>query len=206
MTKLSKSDTSETEKLPSVPSVRDEDAWLVPMTPADMSPEAFGQLAHMVARKGYTEAELAYAVEQMMYDDQLTKELTSFRNRAILYPSDFERFISKHREMRRRLDRVIDRHEMNRMITEFDEISRSDFGICGYTVKDKPLFRYKQDPEAGDGEVQPQIAADDRPGAGRERPDEPSGPQPVGEHIDAAAYGRDAAPQETQNEHTNGDA
>lgn len=165
--------------------MRDEDAWLVPaspeqavaavstvesMTPADMEPDAVGHLARLIVRKDYTEAELAYAVEEMVYDETLTKELTSFRSEATLYPSDFHRFIRKHREMRRRLGRMVDRHEMNRMISEFDDLSRDDFGIAGYTVKDKPLFRYKNDADTANGEARPRIEASDSPGAERERP------------------------------------
>lgn len=180
--------------------MRDEDAWLVPaspeqavaavstvesMTPADMEPDAVGHLARLIVRKDYTEAELAYAVEEMMYDETLTKELTSFRSEATLYPSDFHRFIRKHREMRRRLGRMVDRHEMNRMISEFDDLSRDDFGIAGYTVKDKPLFRYKSDADAPNGEARPRIEANDRPGAKRERPDGDAEDESAPEHVSA---------------------
>jgi len=108
----------------------------------------------------------------MMYDETLTKELTSFRSTPQLYPSDFHRFIKKHREMRRRLGRMVDRHEMNRMINDFEDLTRSDFGIAGYTVKDKPLFRFKSDANTANGEASPRIDASARPGADRERPDD----------------------------------
>lgn len=159
------------------------------MTPADMEPDAVGHLARLIVRKDYTEAELAYAVEEMMYDQELTKELTSFRSEATLYPSDFHRFIRKHREMRRRLGRMIDRHEMNRMISEFDDLTRDDFGIAGYTVKDKPLFRYKNDAETPNGESRPRIEASARPGEERKRPDseaeDDTGPQHVSAFLEA---------------------
>jgi len=167
-----------------VPSVRDEEAWLEEatpehsagavtavktMTPAEMSDDDTAELAQMVARRDYTAAELAYAVEQMMYDEDLTKELTSFRDEPRLYPSDFHRFVKEIREKRRRLECVVDRHEMNRLISDFDELTRSDFGITGYTVKDKPLYRFKSDPDAPDGDPNPKLERNHRPGQRRER-------------------------------------
>ncbi len=155
-----------------MPSLRDEEAWLVEATPeqaadavsaveamttADMSDGAVGTLAQMVVRRGYTEAELAYAMEELMYDDELATALR-FREKKHILPSDFERVIAKHREMRNRLDQLLDRHEMNRLINDFPQhLSRSDFGIAGYTVQDKPLFRFKNDPDTADGEVRPQL-------------------------------------------------
>lgn len=154
------------------------------MTPAEMSDEDTAELARMVARRDYTAAELAYAVEQMMYDEDLTKELTSFRDEPRLYPSDFHRFVEEIREKRHRLECVVDRHEMNRLIRDFEDLSRSDFGITGYTVKDKPLFRFKQDPDAGDGEVNPKLDRDHRPGQQRERDEEGHGPVKVEQALD----------------------
>jgi len=187
--------------LPSVPSVRDEEAWLEEatpeqaagavtavktMTPAQMSDDATAELARMVARREYTAAELAYAVEQMMYDTDLTKELTSFREQPTLYPSDFHRFVEEIREKRHRLECVVDRHEMNRLIRDFGDVTRSDFGICGYSVKDKPLFRFKRDPEAGDGEARPKLDLNERPGRHRERKDGEHGPTQIGDALDKA--------------------
>jgi len=186
-----------------VPSLRDEEAWTVPaspeqaadavsaveaMTTADMTDEAIGTLARMVVRRGYTEAELAYAMEELMYDDELATALR-FRDEKHVLPSDFERVISEHREMRQRIDQLVDRHEMNRLINDFPgHLSRSDFGIAGYTVKDKPLFRFKQDPDAGDGEVNPKLQKNHRPGQDRQREDAAgeSGHQPthVGDALD----------------------
>jgi hypothetical protein len=183
--------------LPDVPSVRDPEAWkpaatpeqaadavtaVEVMTPAQMDDEAISELVQMVARREYSEAELAYAAREMMYDEELTKELTSYRDEPTLYPSDFHRFVEEIREMRRRLECVIDRHEMNRLIHEFD-LSRSDFGVAGYTVKDKPLFRFKNDPETADGEVRPTIDENPRPGADREQSESGGEPVQVGEAI-----------------------
>ena len=175
-----------------MPSLRDEEAWAVEATPeqaasavsaveamtvADMDGEAVGTLAQMVVRRGYTEAELAYAMEELMYDDELATALR-FRDEKHILPSDFERVISEHREMRRRIEQLLDRHEMNRLINDFPgHLSRSDFGIAGYTVKDKPLFRFKQDPETDDGEVSPKIDENSRPGADRKQSE--SGGEPV---------------------------
>jgi hypothetical protein len=182
-----------------VPSLRDEEAWATEATPeqaadavsaveamttAQMTDEAVGTLARMVVRRGYTEAELAYAMEELMYDEELAEALR-FRDQRHILPSDFERIISEHREMRRRIEQLLDRYEMNRLINDFpDHLSRSDFGIAGYTVKDKPLFRFKQDPDTADGEVRPKLEEDPRPGADRERGGEDSTPVQVGEAME----------------------
>jgi len=201
-TKALASVSSATDALPEPPSLRDEEAWEVEaspeqaadsvsaveaMTPADMDSGSIGTLAQMIVRRGYTEAELAYAMEELMYDPQLGKDLR-FRDQKHIYPNDFERVISAHREMRQRIEQLLDRHEMNRLINDFPgHLSRSDFGIAGYTVKDKPLFRYKKDPSAGDGEVRPKIDQSSMPGQHREREDdEGSAPAKIGELLDDA--------------------
>lgn len=191
--------SAETSTLPDVPSVREPDLWkqeataaqaadavsaVEAMVPADMHQDEVGQLAQMIDRRSYTAAELAYAVEQMMYDEELTKELTSFRNEPTLYPSDFHRFVQEIREKRRRLECVVDRHEMNRLIRDFEELTRSDFGITGYTPKEKPLFRFKSDPDIGDGEVNPKLKENHRPGENRERDENGHGPVHVSETMD----------------------
>jgi len=197
-TKTLPSVSSATDALPAVPSLRDEAAWqaeatpeqaadavsaVEAMTPADMDPDAIGGLAQMIMRRGYTEAELAYAMEELMYDNELAEALR-FRDQKHILPSDFERVISGHREMRRRIEQLLDRHEMNRLINDFPgHLSRSDFGIAGYTVKDKPLFRFKQDPGTADGEVRPKIDENPRPGADREQSESGSEPVQIGEAI-----------------------
>ena len=195
---LAERSSSGNEQLPDVPSVRDAEAWepaatpeqaadavtaVEVMTPARMDDESISELVQMVARREYSEAELAYAAREMMYDKELTKELTSYREEPTLYPSDFHRFVEEIREMRRRLECVIDRHEMNRLIQEFD-LSRSDFGVAGYTVKDKPLYRFKNDPETADGEVRPKIDENPRPGADREESESGGQPVQIGEALD----------------------
>lgn len=198
-TRALQSVSSATDALPAVPSLRDEEAWGVEATPeqaadavsaveamttADMDTDAIGRLGQMIMRRGYTQAELAYAMEELMYDDELAEALR-FRDQKHILPSDFERVISEHREMRRRIEQLLDRHEMNRLINDFPgHLSRSDFGIAGYTVKDKPLFRFKQDPETADGEVRPKLDENPRPGADREREGEDGEPVHVGEAID----------------------
>jgi hypothetical protein len=200
-TKALQSVSSATDALPAVPSLRDEEAWQVEATPeqaadavsaveamttADMGTDAIGRLGQMIMRRGYTQAELAYAMEELMYDDELAEALR-FRDQKHILPSDFERIISKHREMRRRIEQLLDRYEMNRLINDFPgHLSRSDFGIAGYTVKDKPLFRFKQNPDTADGEVRPKLEEDPRPGADRERSGEDSTPIQVGEAMEEA--------------------
>lgn len=189
-----------------MPSLRDNEAWLEDstpeqaaaavssveaMTPANMSTDEIGTLAKMIVRRDYTAAELAYATEALMYDDDLVKEV-GFREEPRLWPGDFERVIGKHREMRRRLEQLLTRHEMNRLIREFPKhLQRSDFGVAGYTVEDKPLFRFKADPETADGEVRPTIEEDSRPGADRTRDTEGATPIRVGEAIERTDLAED---------------
>jgi hypothetical protein len=195
--------SSATDGLPEVPSLRDEEAWMAEatpeqaadavsaveaMTPADMDADAIGTLAQMIVRRGYSEAELAYAMEELMYDDELATALR-FRDQKHVLPSDFERIISEHREMRQRIEQLVDRHEMNRLINDFPKhLSRGDFGIAGYTVQDKPLFRFKSDPEIDDGEVQPKIDENPRPGSDREREEDGGDPLQIGEAINGALH------------------
>lgn len=199
-TSLVKNASAETKTLPAVPSVRSPEKWEEPATPeqaadavsavealvpANMKEEQVGELAQMVARRDYTAAELAYVVEEMMYDQELTKELTSFRDQPRLYPSDFDRFVEKIRELRRRLECALDRHDMNRLIRKFDELSRWDFGIMSYTPQGKPIFRFKNDPDTADGDPNPKLDEDPRPGEDRKRDeDEDQEPVQIGDVID----------------------
>jgi len=188
-----KNASAETKTLPAVPSVRSPEKWEEPatpaqaadavsaveaMVPANMAGGQVGELAQMVARRDYTAAELAYVVEEMMYDEELTKELTSFRDEARLYPSDFHRFVEEIRELRRRLECALSRDEMNRLIRKFEELSRWDFGIMSYTPQGKPIFRFKNDPDTADGNPNPKLDENPRPGADRER-DEDGDQEPV---------------------------
>jgi len=139
------------------------------MTGADMGADDITTLSVMVTRRGYTEAELAYAMEELMYDEKLDQKL---RFRDAITPADFERLIGAHRAMRRRLQQLLSRYEMNRLIDDYPEhISRDDFGVAGYDSRNEPLFRFKSDPSTPNGTMCPTLEDDP---ARRERPDDDS--------------------------------
>ncbi len=140
---------------------------VVGMTAAEMDAEDIRTLAAMVVRRGYTAAELAYAMEELMYDEELDKKL---RFKGRITPADFERVISAHRRMRRRLEQLLSRYEVNRLIDEYPKhLCADDFGVAGYTSQNEPLYRFKRDPQAPSGEPRPFLEDDERPGADRRR-------------------------------------
>ena len=171
-----------------MPSVREREAWLAPasreqavgMTAAEMDAEDIRTLAAMVVRRGYTAAELAYAMEELMYDEELDKKL---RFKGRITPADFERVISAHRRMRRRLEQLLSRYEVNRLIDEYpNHLCADDFGVAGYTSQNEPLYRFKRDPQAPSGEPRPFLEDDERPGADRQRTEgEDTAPVSAGE-------------------------
>lgn len=124
----------------------------------------------MVAARGYSEAELKYAAQELLYDGTIDWKM---RNDKPITAADFERIVSKHRSMRRKLDLLLHPSQMNRLIEEFPRLlSSSDFGIGGYDADNQPLFRYKSDPEIRTGNAIPRLYIDqdeEYPGADRER-------------------------------------
>jgi len=121
----------------------------------------------MVAARGYSEAELKYAAQELLYDSTIDWKM---RNDKPITAADFERVVAQHRAMRRKLGLLLHPSQMNKLIEEFPRLlSAGDFGIGGYDADNQPLFRYKADPSTRTADSTPRIYEDDRPGADRQR-------------------------------------
>lgn len=146
-------------ELPAVPSLRDEAGWLVPSKPhhaqaavslvvAMLDPgeeeRQVVQLVQMVAKRGYSVAELAFAANELLYDETLARRLSypEGRNQGIT-PADFERVIVGHRRLRKQLTMPLRQIDVNRLVMEYPgQLSLEDFGVCGFDGMDQPLYRY----------------------------------------------------------------
>lgn len=147
--------SNESTGLPAVPDLRSVEAWKVPATrqqsaaavsavlaiaQPDANEKQISQLVELVSRRGYTQAELAYAVRELPYDAALDKKLQFDRD---ITAADFERPIAEFRKMRKQLSLALRLEDVNRMIERHPNwLSWDDFGICGYTAAETPLYRY----------------------------------------------------------------
>lgn len=169
-----------------MPSLRDTEEWgtpaspeqcaaavtvVVDMTAADMDSEQIRTLTKLVKRRGYTEAEIAYAVDQLLYDPETEKKLRFDGGR--ITPADFERIIRPHRHMRKKLERTLTLFERNRLLDQWPErLSVEDFGIVGYTQDDEPKYRYFVQKEATRPPTPNPQLRNTTPGADRTRNDD----------------------------------
>lgn len=152
---LSKAST-ESSGLPAVPDLRSVEAWRDPATPPqaaaavsvvlaltqpDAADEQVATLVDLVGRRGYTQAELAYAVRELPYDPVLDKKLQFSGTKVTA--ADFERWIGEFRSLRKLLAVALRQEDVNRLIEKHPNwLSWNDFGICGYTSAETPLYRY----------------------------------------------------------------
>lgn len=141
--------------LPAVPDLRSVEAWQEPATKpqastaisavlAIINPDATdahaAKLADLIHRRGYTQAELAYAVRELPYDPVLDKKLQFDQE---ITAADFERWIAEFRSMRAQLTLALRLDDVNRLIEKHPNwLAWDDFGICGYTAAETPLYRY----------------------------------------------------------------
>ena len=167
-----------------MPSLRDEAAWtvagsvmearaavtvVVAMHLPGTEDGDVQKLARMVAQRGYSQAELAFAASELLYDAVLSKRL-QFPDVRIV-PADFERVIVEHRRMRRQLTMMLREIDMNRLVMDYpSHLSLEDFGVCGFDSFDQPLYRFAQSgPLDAPPKPCPRIDADERPGSDRTR-------------------------------------
>jgi hypothetical protein len=121
----------------------------------DLDDKATGRLVALVTRRGYTEAELAYASEEILYDPEVDRKL-QFGNE--ITAADFERTVVKIRTIRALLRQPLDRSAINRLIEQHPGlISADDFGITGYTAADTPLYRFCRDGKPVQLDPMPQL-------------------------------------------------
>lgn len=175
-------------QLPAVPSMRDVQAWDEPasedlvtasvtqvFTDVQMgaSPGLIGRTVVLVSERGYTAAEIAYAVQEMKYDQALDKKL-SFPD-GELSAADFDRVVSDLRRLRHALTMQLRMEDVNRWVERFPNLlSVDDFGICGYTSAETPLYRFSFTGTVKERRPMPQLIEREDPGSERERTAETS--------------------------------
>lgn len=119
-----------------------------------------------VAARGYTAAELAYAARTLSADPVLDRKLTFERGQ--ITAADFERVIHALRTLRAQITMQLRLEDVNEIVERFPElISVDDFGICGYTAAETPLYRYSFTGAVKDRTPRPMLT--DREDTGSER-------------------------------------
>ncbi len=181
--------SSETERLPTPPSVLNRRAWEEPATARDAAEAASYLIAatemglpekqrasdaerqtfvRMLTSYDYTRAELLLAMREVPRDPE------RFGGRAAGI-QDVERVIRKSRTMRARLEQALTAQARDELCAAYpQEISAEAFRCCGFNQFNEPLYRYTPDVPSHAGPPRAELP-DERPGAGRSREDEPGG-------------------------------
>lgn len=139
-----------------VPSLRDPDAWggrapadlvavAVTRTISDagirMDPDRIAGLSSLVASRGYSPAELAYAAQELPFDTEVDWKKKMGQS---MTAADFERVITAHRKLRENLKMRLRLIDVNRLVSEFpNALSVDDFGVCGEAGPGEDLFRFR---------------------------------------------------------------
>lgn len=147
------------------------------------SQEEVSTLTSLIMRRGYSQAELAYAAEELMYDPELDKKLNKWDGNSVS-AADFERVIHAHRAMRAKLNMKLTLQDMNELIERYpSQLSVDDFGICGYTAAETPLYRYSFSGKVKDRTPSPQLMLREDTGADRVRTEGDGSAVQIGELI-----------------------
>ena len=100
-------------------------------------------MVRAIKSRNYTEEELRFAFDKLQADPELDKKL-SFPDSRIT-AGDFERHVARLRKLKRNCDPAakLNRFDVSRLIDEFpDLVSWENFGVCGYTAQEEPLYRF----------------------------------------------------------------
>jgi len=170
-------------------------AWSVPAGEDDyndaaifllsaVEPEAEAPRAQFVAQilktREYSRAELALVMRELPFDPDASHNYGGGLN-----PADIERVVSRHRELRVRLNQRMTAEERDDLIAAFPEqIDPEGFHVAGFTRHDEPLFRYVPNTEADPQEPNPDLGSS-MPGAARQR-DEATGETTFGKLVSKA--------------------
>lgn len=123
-------------------------------------------LVALLQQRGYSEAELIYATQEVLFDPDTDKKL-SYRGGSVS-AADFERHVKRIRTLRAKLDMPLRLDDVNNLIADYpNHLAWTDFGICDYTVANTPLYRYSFNGTVKDRAAQPMISANERPGSER---------------------------------------
>lgn len=143
-----------------VPSLRERDAWgerasgeLVGVAVARAmvacgiagdkreQSEAIAHLSGLVASRGYSPAELAYALQELPYDQEIDWKK---KQGQMLTAADFERHVAALRRLRQSLTMKLRTIDVNKLVQEFPAlVSVDDFEVTGFSVDNDPLYRYR---------------------------------------------------------------
>jgi len=138
-----------------VPGLLDEKAWLakadsthpvvavsqvMDVAAPDASADRISLLARLISQRGYTAAELAYAAQELPFDDYLNSKL---RYGKPIMPADFERVIEQVRTKRRLIGERIPEGKLDEVLLDIDSLCRDDFGVCAYDSNGQPLYTMK---------------------------------------------------------------
>ena len=186
-------------ELPQVPSILDDDAWQEPATGTQaaravtvvhlvydqpISDDRAAMFTRMIAKRGYTAAELAYAAQQMPFDEEVNDKVRYGRP---IMPADFEQCIRKVRRTRSMLRRPISQSQVDELCDEWPETLTPDaFGCCGYDDYNNPLYRYVVPEKRAAHRPPPTPVLDDKPRPRRKRDESGGGPMGLGEILGEA--------------------
>ena len=101
--------------------------------------EQIAVLMRLVSRRGYSKAELAYAVEELAFDETMNEKL---RYKAPVTPADFERVIKASREHRAALSTPQRDTKVRELLSKYPELEREKFKQCKFDEFNNPLFLY----------------------------------------------------------------
>lgn len=93
-------------------------------------------LVTLVAARGYKRAEVAHAMHEMPYDEEMNAKL---RYRAPVTPADFEACINRVREHRAWLKTTMTQQELNEFLRAHPEFDKSHFGVR-HDAKNNPIY------------------------------------------------------------------
>ena len=181
-----------------MPSILNESAWLEPATPEqaaeavsmilmmtdqNQSDERVAMFNRMIAGRGYSRAELAWAAREMPFDEQVNDKI---RYRQPITPADFEAVVKRIRKTRSKLKRPITQKQVDELCDEYpDALSPEHFGCCGYDDYNNPLYRYVVPDKRSSHRPPPRPVLDDKPRPKRKR-DDSTGTMPLGEILTKA--------------------
>ena len=128
--------------------------------------ESTAALTETVRRRCYTQAEIAFAAQELLYDNRLDRKL-SFPGGKVT-AADFDTHVQRIKQLRARLKMPLRQDDVNDLIASFpDWLSWSDFGIADYTAANTPLYRFSFSGKVDGHAPKPVLYDNERPGADR---------------------------------------
>lgn len=101
-------------------------------------------LVRLVATRGYKSGEIAHALHEMPYDEEMNAKL---RYRAPVTPADFEASINRVRKHRAWLKTTMTEQELNEFLRANPDFTKSQFGVR-HDSKNNPIYLYIGDKQA----------------------------------------------------------